>query len=41
MQDHVVPVSGVYDATSPFIEVVRSNLPQLYAKLDIKNPKLL
>ena len=36
-----IPVSGPYESRSgPFLEVVKSNLGLLCAKLDIRNPKL-
>lgn len=36
-----IPSSGIYDSASPFIEVVKSDVPVLLKKLDIRNPKLL
>jgi hypothetical protein len=36
-----LPVSRIYDSASPFIEVVKSNVPALLSKLSIRNPKLM
>jgi len=41
LQRPSIPVSRVYDSASPFVEVVKSDVPKLLSKLNIRNPKLL
>ncbi len=35
-----VPVSKVYEATCPFVEVTKQNVSRLFSVFDIRNPKL-